>query len=139
MENFLALIHWSFFSVGLLVSVIVKFMQMLKTRLVVSAWYELISDSYLFSALLGIFIGIIPGIPAPEVIGSEIGLSHVLYFSTAGILGSWIFALIEKILTKILPIEFKQWLEKKLGTEGGDDKEDENEEEEPGINDDTKD
>lgn len=135
MEEFLSLIHWSFFAVAILVTVIVKFLDRVHKKFTTPAWIDVFFPEKgevwrprMLSAIAAAAIGIIPGIPAPEMIGDSISFSHVLYFSMAGILGTWIFSLAEKLFVDILPTELKQFIEKRLGTEGGD---------EEGIDDDT--
>lgn len=120
MDDYLSLIHWSFFAVALLVAVLSKFIQQAKTKFKNHdhPFLNLLAGSQLLSALLGILMGLIPGTPAPEMIGTDLSFAHVLYFGTAGIVGMWVFGLAEKLFVDILPSELKQWVEKKFGTEG---------------------
>ena len=129
MEDYLSLFHWTFFAVALIVSTVTEFTKrifklMPQTKLVV-----LFTPQRLFPAFLGILIGLIPGIPAPEFVGGEApGIGHALYFGTAGIVSAWVYSLGKKSFE-----EAQGWISQKFGNNSSKIEEDEDE----GIDDDT--
>lgn len=133
MEELLSLIHWSFFATGIFIAALVGTVQIFKKKIASPVWHDFISSSKSLALLFGIVIGILPGTPGPEIIGEAPSFSHILYFSCSGILGIPILKLAEFIFKKVLPTEIKEWIEKRLGTEGGSDADD------PGNKDDSSD
>lgn len=126
MDDFLSLFHWSFFAVGILTAVIVKFLDRVHKKVSTPQWIDVFfpdeSENKLkprfLSALIAMVIAVQPGLPAPDLIGSDLSFAHILYFAVAGIFGAWVLQLVEKVFLDILPTEIKQLIEKLFGTQG---------------------
>lgn len=132
MGDLLDVFHWSFFAAAFIIAVVTGFLRRIFKILPQNKWVVFFTPLHLFGLALGAFLGTLPGIPAPEVVGGpETGIGHMIYFATAGIVSTWIYSLAEKLFKDILPTELKQFIEKKLGTEGDPP-------EEKGIDDDTR-
>lgn len=133
MQEYLTLFHWSFFCVTLIVAALTEFLKRAIQLLPQNKWVKLFAPMRILPLIFGGLIGLIPDVPAPEMVGgSSAGIGHVLYFASAGILSAWVYSLAKKLFEDILPTELKQFVEKRLGTEGDPPDQDE------GIQDDTR-
>ena len=129
MHDYFELLHWSFFASALVIAVITKFLKRVIKLLPQNKWTKLIYSPRLIPALLGALIGLVPSVPAPEVVDTP-GIGAMLYFATAGILSVWVYSLLQKLFEDVLPGELKHYIRSKLGLSS-----DHNDEE--GIDDDT--
>lgn len=125
MEEYLSLLHWSFFALALLIAVITEFLKKLLKLLPQNKVVKVLTPSRLIPAILGGIGGVIPGIPAPEMVGGEeAGLGHVLYFATAGIVSAWVYSIVQKMFEEVLPDGITNVIKNKLKKVSKDDEED---------------
>lgn len=124
----------TFLAVAVLIGAFVKFLRAVKEKVSLPSWYSLISDSKILPGLLGLLFGLIPDLPVISEFESI--PAKMIYFSFAGILGMQIVRLSDYLFDKVIPTELKEWIEKKLGTQGGSNADDPKKIDE-GIDDDT--
>lgn len=116
--DYLSLFSWSFLAVALGIACIVDLLKKIsKLNPDKKKWFDLLTDGRIFPAVLGFLFGWIPGAPLPEIVKPGIGAA--LYYMSAGIFSTWVYAIFEKVFRTLrdhLPEKIKGWLDNFFST-----------------------
>ena len=115
MEDYISLLHWAFFAAALLIAVVTEFIKRLLKFYPQNKTLKLLAPTRLVPAVLGLLLGLVPNVPAPEIVGGDVaGVGHMLYFAMAGILSMWVYGLVQKIFEDYLPDNLKKFIASKF-------------------------